>query len=69
MCVAHSKDVSDWLKTDHAWNLVAALARKLGRKPVQAKNLKSSNSVFTRVSATYPTLPISVIKAFIEGDG
>ena len=58
MCVAYSKDVSDWLKTDETWELVTALAEDLRIEPVQSKNHKSGNSVFTRVSATYPSLVI-----------
>jgi KilA-N domain len=53
MCVAHGKDISDWLKTDDTWELVKALAADLA---VQAKSHKSGNSVYTRVSASYPTL-------------
>ena len=55
MCVAHGKDVSDWLKTDDAWETVAALAEDLGIAP---KSHKSGNSVFTRVSAAFPSLVI-----------
>jgi len=55
MCVAHGKDVSDWLKTDDIWELVVALASDLG---IKAKNRKSGNSAYTRVSAAYPTLVI-----------
>jgi ParB family transcriptional regulator, chromosome partitioning protein len=58
MCVAYKKDISDWLKTDNAWELVVALAEKIQVQPVQIKSHKSGNSVFTRVSATYPTLII-----------
>ena len=55
MCVAHGKDVSDWLKTDDAWETVAALAEDLEIAP---KSHKSGNSVFTRVSAAFPSLVI-----------
>ena len=55
MCRAHSKDISDWLKTDDTWDLVVALAENLGVFP---KNCKSGNSVFTRVSSIYPSLVI-----------
>jgi len=58
MCVAHGKDVSDWLKTDDTWDLVVALADDLGIVPNDPKNRKSGNSVFTRVSAYYPSLAI-----------
>lgn len=58
MCVANEKDVSDWLKTDDTWDLVVALANDLAIDPIQIKNHKSGNSVFTRVSATYPSLAI-----------
>lgn len=58
MCVAHGKDISDWLKTDETWELVTALAEDLRIEPVQSKNRKSGNSVFTRVSASYPSLVI-----------
>lgn len=55
MCAAHGKDISDWLKTDETLALVSALARRLEIEP---KTGKSGNSVYTRVSATYPTLVI-----------
>lgn len=55
LCVAHNKDISDWLKTDDAWDMVIALADDLGIEP---KCPKSGNSVYTRVSATYPTLVV-----------
>ncbi|MBW4512908.1 MAG: KilA-N domain-containing protein [Scytonematopsis contorta HA4267-MV1] len=58
MCAAYARDVSDWLKTDSAFDLVIALATKLQVKPIPIKNLKSGNSVFTRISATYPTLVV-----------
>jgi KilA-N domain len=53
MCVAHGKDVSDWLKTDETWDLVSALADDLGIKFNPAKN---PDSVKTRVSTTFPEL-------------
>jgi hypothetical protein len=55
MCVAHGKDVSDWLKNDDTWELVVALADDLG---VTLKSPKSGNSVYTRVSAAYPSLVV-----------
>ncbi len=59
MCVAHGKDMSDWLKTDGTWDLVTALAKDLEIGSAQSKNHKSGNSVFTRVTATYPDLVTS----------
>ncbi len=56
MCVAHGKDVSDWLKNDGTWDLVTALANDLG---VDFNSDKNPNSAKTRVSATYPSLVIS----------
>jgi len=56
MCVAHGKDISDWLKTDDTWELVVALADSLNLDALPIKDHKSGNSVFTRVSASYPTL-------------
>jgi KilA-N domain len=53
MCVAHGKDISDWLKTDDTLELVLALADDLR---LDAKPHKSGNSVYTRVSATFPSL-------------
>lgn len=55
MCVAHGKDVSDWLKTDETWELVVALADSLQLEPKSAKN---PNSVKTRASAVYPSLVV-----------
>lgn len=55
MCVAHEKDISDWLKTDETWELVNALAESM---TVEPKDRKSGNSVYTRVSATFPSLVI-----------
>ena len=56
MCAAHGKDISDWLKTDDTWELVVALADSLNLDALPIKDRKSGNSVFTRVSASYPTL-------------
>ena len=53
MCVAHGKDISDWLKTDDAWETVEALADDLG---LEIKDHKSGNSVYTRVSIAFPSL-------------
>jgi hypothetical protein len=53
MCVAYKKDLSKWLATDSTFELVAALARRLS---IQPKSPKKGNSVWTRVSVTYPTL-------------
>lgn len=58
MCVSHNKDISDWLKTGETWDLATALAEDLNIEPIKPKNHKSGNSVFTRVSATYPILVI-----------
>jgi len=55
MCVAHGKDISDWLKTDDTWETVVALAEDLGVKP---NSDKKPNSVKTRISAIYPSLVI-----------
>jgi KilA-N domain len=55
MCVAHGKDVSDWLKTDETWDLVVALADDLGFEP---NSDKKPNSDKTRVSAVYPSLVV-----------
>lgn len=68
MCVAHGKDVSDWLKTDGTWELVTALSEDLGIEPTQSKSRKSGNSVFTRVSGTYPSL-VSVKRGSPENGG
>lgn len=67
MCVAHGKDISDWLKTDDTWELVVALADSLNLDALPVKDHKSGNSVFTRVSASYPTLV--VIKRGAPGVG
>ncbi len=53
MCVAHGKDIYDWLRQDSVFDLVAALARRLGLEPKTGKNRDSGA---TRVSAIYPTL-------------
>lgn len=55
MCVAHGKDIANWLKTGETFELVEALARRLG---VKANSSKKTNSDKTRVSATYPSLVI-----------
>jgi KilA-N domain len=55
MCVAHGKDISDWLKTDQVLDLVASLASSLGVKP---NSDKKPNSEKTRVSALFPTLVV-----------
>jgi hypothetical protein len=53
MCVAHGKDISEWLILESVLRLVAALARKLGVEPIPGK---LGNSVYKRVSGTYPSL-------------
>lgn len=55
MCVAHGKDVSEWLALEATLRLVSALAKKLGLNPIAGK---VGNSVYTRVSASYPTLVV-----------
>lgn len=55
MCVAHGKDISDWLRTDQVLDLVSSLASSLGIKPNSAKK---PNSEKTRVSALFPTLVV-----------
>lgn len=55
MCVAHGKNISDWLKNDEVFELVEALANELG---IQPKNHKNGNSLYTRVSAVYPSLVV-----------
>jgi phage anti-repressor protein len=66
MCVAHGKDISDWLKTDGTWDLVTALANDLGVKPNPAKK---PNSVKTRVTAAYPDLVVSKRASPANGGG
>lgn len=56
MCVAHKKDVSEWLALEGTLRLVGALAKKLKINPIPGK---VGNSVYTRVSAIYPTLVIT----------
>lgn len=53
MCVAHAKDISDWLALNSVLELVAALALRLGINPNSGI---SPNSVKTRVSASFPAL-------------
>ncbi|MGB3208702.1 MAG: KilA-N domain-containing protein [Crinalium sp.] len=55
MCVAHSKDISDWLALQSVWELVTALANRLGINP---KTGDFRFSARTKVSAFYPTLVI-----------
>lgn len=55
MCVANDKDISDWLKTDETWSLVSALAESLA---IISKYPKSGNSIYKRVSASYPTIVV-----------
>lgn len=55
MCSAHSKEISNWLKTDDTWDLVVALAEDLGVKPNPSKK---TDSYKTRVSSIYPSLVI-----------
>lgn len=56
MCVAHGKDIANWLKTDDTWELVCAVAVE---ENIQSKSPKKGISVYTRVSATFPQLVIS----------
>ena len=55
MCVAHGKDVSDWLRTDDTFETVVVLANDLGITTISAKK---PNSDKTRLSACYPTLVV-----------
>ncbi|MCC5670099.1 KilA-N domain-containing protein [Nostoc sp. CHAB 5784] len=55
MCVAHGKNIADWLRQDSAFDLVAALADRLGILPNYGK---SHNFGKTRVSEVYPNLVI-----------
>lgn len=55
MCVAHGKDVSDWLRTDDTFETVVVLANDLGIATISAKK---PNSDKTRLSACYPTLVV-----------
>jgi hypothetical protein len=55
MCVAHGKDISDWLRTDDTFETVVVLANDLGIVPISAKK---PNSDKTRLSACYPTLVV-----------
>lgn len=55
MCVAHGKDISDWLALDSTYRLVTSLANRFGIKPNSAI---SPNSLKTRVSASYPSLVV-----------
>jgi hypothetical protein len=55
MAVAHGKDISEWLALEMILRIVTALAKKLGIDPIPGK---VGNSVYTRVSATYPTIII-----------
>jgi hypothetical protein len=55
MCVAHNKDISDWLALNATFDLVTALAARLSIDPNSGN---SPNSVKTRVSTTYPSIVI-----------
>ncbi len=55
MCVAHRKDISDWLALISTFELVSALASRLNIRPNSGN---SPNSIKTRVSATYPDIVI-----------
>ncbi len=57
MCVAHGRDISDWLRTDQVLELVTALANNLGVEP-ESNSAKKPNSEKTRVSALFPTLVV-----------
>jgi len=69
MCVAHYKEISDWLRTDGTWELVTALASDLKIQTSKIKTEKIRNSVFTRVSATYPDLVVSKRGSLENGGG
>lgn len=64
MCVAHGKNISDWLKTEETFELVTGLAIDLGMvsETEGEENIAlinsdlSPNSAKTRVAAFYPTL-------------
>jgi hypothetical protein len=59
MCLAHGKEISNWLRTDGTLELVTALASDLGIQTAKIKTEKIRNSVFTRVSAAFPDLVVS----------
>lgn len=56
MCLAHGKDIANWLKTDDTWELTQALASDLS---IEIKSSKKTNSEKTRVSASFPSLVVS----------
>lgn len=58
MCVAHGKEISDWLATNETLELVMALASDLGKKAIDGNSGKTPNSAKTRDSATYSTLEL-----------
>ncbi len=53
MCVAHSKQISDWLTTEPTWNLLVALSRRLGVGIKEGWNRNLSSS---KVSEVFPHL-------------
>jgi len=53
MAVAHEKDLSNWLALESTYKLVAALASRLTINP---NSSILTNSLKTRVSASYPSL-------------
>lgn len=53
MCVAYGKRITDWLRIDETWKLVAALAKSL---EIEFNYAYMRNSVSTRVSETFPDL-------------
>jgi hypothetical protein len=66
MCVAHDKDISDWLALDVTMRLVTALANRLG---ISFNSGISPNSVKTRVSSIFPTLILVKRGAPVTGGG
>lgn len=66
MCLAHDKDIYDWLKQDSTRRIVFALAKRLG---IEIKTEKNRHSVIPRLSDLFPSLLVVRRGSPINGGG
>ena len=66
MCVAHGKDMFEWLRSREAYDLTEALANDLNIEPITG-NYRNSSS--TSVSTVYPELVVSKRGSPANGGG
>lgn len=66
MCVSVEKDLSHWIRLETTFDLVSSLAEDLCIKP---RTTNPGTSIYTRVSASFPTLVITKKGSPVNGGG